>query len=94
MWVVMPFGVKNGPPTYQRVVAKTFHEYIDVLMKNFLDNFIIFSGLSTHFKKLHKCFLKCRKFGINLNLKQVCIQGVFKNHLRFHSVQRRQSHGS
>ncbi len=21
VWVVMPFGVKNGPPTYQRVVT-------------------------------------------------------------------------
>jgi hypothetical protein len=28
VWVVMPFGVKNGPPTYQRATAKTFHEYI------------------------------------------------------------------
>ncbi len=30
VWVVMPFGVKNGPPTYQRVVTKTFfiHENI------------------------------------------------------------------
>jgi CRISPR/Cas system-associated protein endoribonuclease Cas2 len=29
--------------------------------------FIVFSDLSTHFEKLRKCFLKCRKFGINLN---------------------------
>ncbi len=30
VWVVLPFGVKNGPPTYQRVVTKTFfiHENI------------------------------------------------------------------
>jgi hypothetical protein len=27
VWViVMPFGVKIGPPTYQRVVTKAFHE--------------------------------------------------------------------
>jgi hypothetical protein len=26
VWVVMPFGVKDGPPTYQRVVTKAFHE--------------------------------------------------------------------
>jgi len=24
VWVVMPFGVKNGLPTYQKVVTKTF----------------------------------------------------------------------
>jgi hypothetical protein len=36
-------------------------------MKIFLDNFIVFSDLSTHLKKLKKCFLKCREFGISLN---------------------------
>ncbi len=65
--VIMPFGVKNGPPTYHRPVAKVFHEYIDVFMKIFLDDFIIFSDISTHLEKLKKCFLKCREYGINLN---------------------------
>jgi hypothetical protein len=37
--VVIPFGIKNGPPTYQKVVIKVFHEYIDVFMKIFLDDF-------------------------------------------------------
>jgi hypothetical protein len=36
-------------------------------MKIFLDDFIVFSDLSTHFEKLKKCFLKCREFGISLN---------------------------
>jgi hypothetical protein len=63
----MPFGVKNEPPTYQMVITKTFHEYIVVFMKLFLDNFIVFSDLSTHFERLKKCFLKCREFGISLN---------------------------
>jgi hypothetical protein len=66
--LVMPFGIKNGPPTYQRAVIKAFHKYIDVFLKIFLDNFIVFSDLSTHLKKLKKCFLKCREFGINMNL--------------------------
>jgi hypothetical protein len=67
LWVVMPFGVKNGPPTYQRVVTKAFREYIDVFVKIFLDDFTIFSDLSTHFEKLKKCFFKCREFGFSLN---------------------------
>jgi len=68
VWVVMPFGVKNGWPTYQRVVTKAFHEYIDVFMKIFLNDFIIFSDMSTHLEKMKRYFLKCRKFGISLNL--------------------------
>jgi hypothetical protein len=63
----MPFGVKNGPPTYQKTVTKAFHEYINVFMKIFLDYFIDFSDLSTHFFKLKKCFLKCKMYGIGLN---------------------------
>jgi hypothetical protein len=39
VWVVMPFGVKNGPPTYQKVVTKAFHEYIEVFMKIFFNDF-------------------------------------------------------
>jgi hypothetical protein len=41
----MLFGAKNEPPTYQRAITKTFHEYIDVFMKIFLDDFIIFNDL-------------------------------------------------
>ncbi len=67
VWVVMAFGVKNGLPTYQRVVVIAFHEYIGVFMKIFLDDFTIFSDLPTHLEKLKKCFLKCREFGMSLN---------------------------
>ncbi len=63
----MPFGVKNGLPTYHKVVIKVFHEYIDLFMKIFLNNFTIFSDLSTHLEKLKKCFLKYREFSISLN---------------------------
>ncbi len=51
VWVLMPFGVKNGLPTYQRVVMKAFRAYIDVFMKFFLDDFTVFSDLSTHLEK-------------------------------------------
>ncbi len=70
VWVVMPLGIKNGPPTYQRAVTKAFWEYIDVFMKTFLNDFTIFNELSTHFLKLKKCFLKFREYDISLNPKK------------------------
>jgi len=70
VWVVMPFGVINGPPTYQRVITKAFYEYIDVFMKIFLDDFIIFNDLSIHLEKFKKYIFKCREYGINLNLEK------------------------
>ncbi len=63
---MMLFGVKNGPPIYQKTISKAFCEYIDVFMKIFHDDFIVCSDLSTHLEKLEICFLKCREFAINL----------------------------
>jgi hypothetical protein len=40
---------------------------IDVFMKIFLDDFIVFNDMSTHLEKLKKCFLKCKEYGITLN---------------------------
>jgi len=48
------FRVKKGPHTYQRAITKTFHEYIDVFMKIFLDDFIVCNDLSTHLEKHRK----------------------------------------
>ncbi len=38
VWVVMLFGLKNAPPTYQRTMNKTFKDYLDDFMKLFLDD--------------------------------------------------------
>jgi hypothetical protein len=52
------------------VVTKSFNEYIDVFVKIFLDDFTNFGDMSNHIKKFKKCFMKCRKFGISLNLEK------------------------
>jgi hypothetical protein len=44
----MPFGVKNGPLTFQRAMTKTFKKYMDIFMKILLDDFIIYSDMETH----------------------------------------------
>jgi hypothetical protein len=43
--MIMPFGVINGPPTFQRAVSKTFREYLDKFVKTFLDDFIVYSDM-------------------------------------------------
>jgi hypothetical protein len=50
----MRFDVKNGPPTYRKVITQAFHEYINVFIKIFLDDFIIFNDLSTQLNP-NKC---------------------------------------
>jgi hypothetical protein len=68
VWKVMPFGVKNRPPTYQKAITKTFKEYLDNFMKIFLDDFIVYSDIDSHLQKLRLCFQKCKEYCINLNL--------------------------
>jgi hypothetical protein len=48
VWKVMSFGVKNGPPTYHKVVTKIFIKYLDNFMKIFLDDFIMYSDMESH----------------------------------------------
>jgi hypothetical protein len=52
----MSFGVKNGPPTYQKVVTKAFREYLDIFMKIFLDDFIVYSDMESHLHNLDYVF--------------------------------------
>jgi hypothetical protein len=76
IWKVMPFGVKNGPPTYHRVVTKTFKKYLDNFMKIILDDFIMYSDMESHQQKLGLCFQKWIEYGISLNPKK-CAFMVF-----------------
>jgi hypothetical protein len=64
----MSFGVKYGPPTFQRTINKAFREYLDQFMKIFLNNFMVYSDMESHLMKLKLCFQKCKKYRINLNL--------------------------
>lgn len=63
----MPFGMKNQPPTFQRVVSRAFKNYLDKFIKIFLDDFIVHNDIYIHIAKFKLCFQKCRKFRIKLN---------------------------
>ncbi len=69
-WIVMPFGLKNVPPNYQRAMNMAFHEYLEVFMKLFLDDFSVFIDLNMHLAKLQLCYDKFQGFGISLNLEK------------------------
>jgi hypothetical protein len=76
VWVVMPFGLKNVSPIYQRMASKAFKDYLDDFMKLFLDDFIVFNDLHTHLSKIWRCFEKCQEYGINFNPKK-CAFTIF-----------------
>ena len=45
---VMPFGLKNAPAVFSRIVVKTFQEYIYKTMAVYFDDWTIYSTLKDH----------------------------------------------
>ncbi len=72
----MPFGVKNGPPTFKRTISKTFRKYLNQFMKIFINDVMIYNDMDSHLMKLKLFFQKCRKYKINFNPKK-CAFMVF-----------------
>jgi hypothetical protein len=73
----MPFGLKNGPPTYQRAITKAFREYLDNFMKIFLDDITVYSDMESHLQNLRLCFQKCKGSSIILNLEKCAFMVFF-----------------
>jgi hypothetical protein len=51
-WIVMPFGIKNEPPTYHQIVSQAFREYLKKFIKIFLHDLIVYS-LNKVYKPLY-----------------------------------------
>ena len=49
---VMPFGLKNAPAVFSRIVVKTFQEYIYKMKVVYFNNWTIYSMLKGHCKWL------------------------------------------
>jgi hypothetical protein len=80
----MPFGLKNAPAIFSRVVVEEFKEFLHKFLEAYCDEWTIFSLLKDHIECLRLMLDKCRKYQIVLNLKK-CIFfspfGVFLGHI-------------
>ncbi|XP_046143420.1 uncharacterized protein LOC123988226 [Osmia bicornis bicornis] len=64
-FVRMPFGLKNAPPTFQRVMNRVTSGLENVLV--FIDDMIVFSSsLREHEIKVKKLFDRLREYGLTL----------------------------
>jgi len=86
----MPFGLKNAPAIFSRVVVAVFKEYIHKFLEVYFDDWTIFVLINKHIGDLRLMLEKCRQYLISLNLKKcifcapfgillghiVCIQGL------------------
>jgi hypothetical protein len=49
---------------YQKVVTKTFKEYLHGFMKIFLDDFTVYSDMQSHLQKLRLCFKNVKNMAL------------------------------
>jgi len=70
--IVTPFGLKNVPVVFSRVVVAAFKEFIHKFLELYLDDCIVFSLLKDHIEVLRIMLDRCRQCQISLNLKK-CI---------------------
>jgi hypothetical protein len=69
-YTVMPFGLKNAPAIFSRLVVAVFKDYIHKFVEVYFDDWTIFGLLKKQVEALRLMLAKCRKYQISLNLKK------------------------
>jgi hypothetical protein len=59
--VVMMFGLKTAPTTFQQIIMEIFEEYIPGFMQVFPDDFAVFGTRKAHLQHVERCLKKCRE---------------------------------
>jgi len=83
-WLVMPFGVCGGPPTFQRLMDFTLDGLLGVCVLVYLDDVIVYSRtLEEHLQHLAAVFARLRAANLHLKLSK-CTFGATRVHFLGH----------
>lgn len=68
-FVRIPFGLKNAPATFQRLINSVLRKYINKICVVYLDDILIFSGtIQEHKDSIHKIFNALRKHNLKIQV--------------------------
>ena len=93
IYTKMDFGLRNAPPTFNRVVQYTFGPLLLTFLRVFMDDFSNFTGthcstavenFEEHLSQLAEVFDKCRKVKLKLNPNKchfLVTQGTLLGHI-------------
>src|SRR5437667_1473928 len=69
--LVMPFGLKNGPSTFQHYINDKLHDFLDVFVTAYIDDILIYSStLSEHRKHVRMVLERLREAGLQCDIKK------------------------
>ena len=83
--VVMMYGLKTTPTTFQPIILEVFEEYIPAFMQVFLDDFAVYVTWNNHLHHLRLCIEGCPTARLSPNLVK-CVFGVTNDTLLGHIV--------
>lgn len=68
-YVRMPFGLKNAPSTFQRLINLVLRKYINKICVVYMDDILVFStGIEEHYNNLKTIFKALRKANLKLQV--------------------------
>lgn len=70
-WNVMPFGLKNAPSKFQKVMDDIFKPYFDWLIVYIDDVLIFYKSIDEHFKHVNIFLKLVQKNGLVLSKKKI-----------------------
>ena len=83
-YIVMPFGLKNAPTIFYRLVVIVFKEYIHKFVEVYFYDWTVFVLLKKHVEAFRLMLTKCKHHQISLNLKKCifCVPfGILLGHI-------------
>ncbi|KRH91773.1 putative LTR retrotransposon, partial [Pseudoloma neurophilia] len=80
-WKVMPFGLKNAPFTFQRIVQRVLKEAIGVFVLAYIDDICVFSeSIEENLNHTRWVLTKLHEVGLKINVKKC---EFLKHEIRF-----------
>jgi hypothetical protein len=76
-YTVTPFGLKNAPTIFSKVLVQVFKEFLHKFSKAYFDDLIVFSLLKNHVECLRLMLDKCKQCQIDLNLENCILFSPF-----------------
>lgn len=68
-FIRMPFGLKNAPSTFQRLMNKVLHEYMNKICVVYMDDILVFgTSLQEHLTNLKLIFIALRRAQLKIQI--------------------------